>query len=220
MPKLGILVVGQSPRPEVEQEFRRLIDDVDLDLRGCLDGLSRQEISDIQPITGENTLFTRLPSGEGVRLSKKAVIHHGETQLDGLEKSGAQAVVVLCTGEFPMWADRRILVPSEILKNVVLSVQPMGHLGVLSPLASQIPNTLKRWSAHGHKVTAVDLSPNASPEEVAVAGNKLSKAAPDLVVLDCVSYTKQTKDIISKKVSCPSVLAITTIARIAAEILE
>ena len=65
MAKLGILVMGQSPRPEVEAELRRLLPGVELDLRGCLDGMREDEIAGIAPQGGESALFTRLPSGRG-----------------------------------------------------------------------------------------------------------------------------------------------------------
>lgn len=220
MSKLGLLVVGQSPRPEVEREFRRLVEGVDLDLRGCLDGLAREEIAALAPAGEEPSLFTRLPDGEGVTLSKAEVVRHGARQLDALEKSGAKAVVVLCTGEFPIWADRRVLLPSEIMRNVVLGLQPGGHLGVFSPLESQLANTRQRWSENGHDVTAVPLSPNASAKEAQAAGEAMAEAKPDLLVLDCVSYTRQTKQIVCAATNRPGVLAITAIARVAAELLE
>lgn len=220
MKKLGILVVGQSPRPEVEIEFRRLVADVDLDLRGCLDGLSRSEIARLEPNGNETTLFTRLPSGEGVKLSKRAVVEHGTRHLDELENSGAQAVLILCTGEFPIWAGRRVLIPSIIMKNFVVGVQPQGHLGVLSPLETQVDNTRKRWLSENHDVTVKALSPNATIKEAEIAVRALVEASPDLVVLDCVSYTREIKNAIYRQSGRPSVLAITTIARACAELLE
>ncbi len=39
MPKLGALVIGQSPRHDIEAEIRAVTGDgMDIDLRGALDG--------------------------------------------------------------------------------------------------------------------------------------------------------------------------------------
>lgn len=218
--KLGILVVGQSPRPEVEQEFHRLVPSVQIEQRGCLDGLNREDISALAPSRGEVGIFTRLPNGEGVSLSKAAVVRHGTAQLDRLEQSGARAVVALCTGEFPDWEGRPILLPSRIIRSFVTSLQSGGHLGVLSPLQSQIPATEKRWAAAGYRTTAVALSPNATAIEAEAASAQFAEAAPDIILLDCVSYTLETKSIIRKATGRPVVLAITAVARTAAELIE
>lgn len=220
MPKMGVLVVGQSPRPEVEAEFRRLLPDVELEQKGCLDGLSREQIEQLRPKDGETELFTRLPNGEGVRLSKKSVVHHGTRQLDTLERSGAQYVALLCTGEFPDWSDRPILFPSNILRHLVFGLQPSGHLGILSPLAEQSEAARHRWARYGHRITNVALSPNAGADDVRETGLELAAASPDLIVYDCISYTQQTKSAINIIADRPAVLAITAVARVAAELFD
>ena len=220
MSKLGILVVGQSPRPEVEAEFKRLVSGVKIEQRGCLDGLSRAEIEDLKPLPGAPALFTRLPNGEAVTLSKAAVVARGCAQLDALENSGARVVVVLCTGDFPEWSDRRVLLPSLILQSVVFGLQPRGHLGVLSPLASQLVKSRKRWSPKGHRVSVTALSPNASADEALRTGAAFADEPPDMLVFDCVSYTPIIKRALCNALKRPSVLAISVVARSAAEILE
>lgn len=220
MRKLGVLVVGQSPRPEIEGELERIVPDVSLDLRGCLDGLNRAEIDALQPEQGDVALFTRLSNGDGVRLRKQDVVRHGSAQLDALERAGAELVIVLCTGDFAEWQGRRVLFPSAILRNFVFGVLQRGHIGVLSPLEAQIPATMARWADETHTVSAVALSPNASLEEARQAGTELRALAPDLLVFDCVSYTREIKRAVCGTAGVPGVLAITAIARCAAELLE
>jgi len=220
MRKLGVLVVGQSPRPEIESELNRIIGDVSLDLRGCLDALSRAEIDALQPDAGDAALFTRLSNGDGVRLCKQAVVRHGSAQLDALERAGAGFVIVLCTGEFREWQGRRVLFPSAILRNFVFGILQTGHIGVLSPLETQIPATRTRWAGETHTVSAVALSPNASFADARQAGAKLRALAPDLIVFDCVSYTRETKKAVCGEAGVPGVLAISAIARCAAELLD
>ena len=97
--RLGALVIGQSPRPDVERELRAVLgEDIEIDLRGALDGLSRAEIDRLTPDTDADALFTHLPSGDDVTISKRAVIKHGEVALRALVEQGLSAVVVMCTG--------------------------------------------------------------------------------------------------------------------------
>ena len=220
MRKLGILVVGLSPRPEVEDVFEGLLPDVEIDLRGCLDGLGSEEIASLEPTQDEAALFTRLPDGSGVTLSKSAVVHHGTAQLDRLEASGSEMVVILCTGDFPLWTNRSVLFPSKILPGFVFGLQPVGQLGVLVPLPSQVAEAEARWSAQGHRVTVFALSPNATPPEASSAGLALADAAPDLLVFDCISYTRQIKRTVCTQAHLPGVLAITAVARSAAELMD
>lgn len=220
MAKLGVLVVGQSPRPEVEAEIARHLRGVELDLRGCLDGLSAAEIAALAPECDEPELFTRLPSGMSVTLSKRAVIRHGEGQLDALERSGADAVIMLCTGGFPEWAERRVLFPDVIFGHFVRGLQPRGHLGILTPLPSQVADAEARWGDDGRRITAMALSPNATEDETAATGRQLAAVAPDLLVLDCVSYTRAMKASLCQATGRPGALAISCIARAVGELLD
>ena len=113
MVKLGALVIGQSPRREVEEEIRMVIGEgFELDLRGALDGLTKSEICELTPESDQDAMFTRLPDGSGVKISKKAVTRYGTNQLADLLDSGADYVMVLCTGEFPEWTESfRVVYP-------------------------------------------------------------------------------------------------------------
>ena len=99
MTGLGVLVVGQSPRPEVAALVADLAGPgVELDLRGALDGFSREELATMGPDSDADALFTRLPDGSGVMLGKRHVIAHGTRQLDVLTRAGHRVVMVMCTG--------------------------------------------------------------------------------------------------------------------------
>ena len=58
-----------------------------------------------KPLNDDDALFTRLPNGEGVSLSKKQVVLHGAEKLADLKSSGVDVVIMLCTGVFPEWQD-------------------------------------------------------------------------------------------------------------------
>jgi len=220
MPKLGAMVIGQSPRHDVEAEIRAAAGDgIDIDLRGALDGLTRQQIDAIPPVSDTDTLFTRLPSGDAVSISKKAVMAHGERQLVDLIAGGFDVTMILCTGDFPGWSERfRVVYPSRVLRNLVTALQPSGAIGVFTPLPEQAAKTEARWRDAGLTPTVVPLSPNAEGKAVEAAARHLVPAQPELLVFDCISYTSQAKRRACETLATPGVLAITAAARAAAEL--
>src|SRR6266702_7669013 len=72
--RMGVVVIGQSPRPAVVAEIAAVLSPgLEIDLRGALDGMTRAEIDAISPIDGHDALFTLLPNGDSVTISKKSV---------------------------------------------------------------------------------------------------------------------------------------------------
>ena len=72
--RIGVVVIDQSPRPTVASEIAAVLSPgIEIELRGALDGMSRAEIDAIPPMDGYDTLFTLLPNGDGVTISKKEV---------------------------------------------------------------------------------------------------------------------------------------------------
>lgn len=222
IPRIGALVVGQSPRPEIEAEIRALADGpIDLDLRGALDGLSRAEIDAIQPESDADTLFTRLPNGDGVTISKRQVVAHGTAQLEALASAGYDVTLVMCTGEFPDWIARYpVLFPSRTLNAMVRGCLAEGRLGVFTPLAEQCTKSEARWRQAGYDARVVALSPNAGEAEIRAAAESLRGHRPALLVLDCMSYTRDTKRIVREVLKVPAILAVSSAVRTALELVS
>lgn len=219
MRHLGVLVVGQSPRPEIERELRRLITYARIELVGCLDDHDPDQLATLDPQDGE-TLFTRLPDGRGVTLPKSMVAEAGRERLDRLEGAGIDGILAMCTGGFPMWQGPRTLFAGDLLSGCVQALCPSGRLAVLVPMASQIESSIKRWSTPNHEVQAFALSPNATLEATEEMADIVVSTDPHLIVLDCVSYTRATKSRLCARTGKPAVLAVTAVARATAEWLE
>lgn len=222
IPKIGALVIGQSPRPDVEAEFYRIAgNSATLVLRGALDGLSRNKINSLAPTDDADTLFTRLPDGDGLTISKRMVTLHGSTRLDALQADGMGVVIVLCTGTFPQWSDRKgVLSTSRIVEAMVGGCLPTGRIGVFSPLPEQCAHAETRWRDRGYDAVSVALSPNASEEEAIAAAIVMAGYAPELLVLDCVSYTHQTKQVVRSKAGVPAILGVSCAIRLALELVD
>lgn len=219
-PKLAALTVGQSPRDDVAAEIAAATGGaVEVTLRGALDGLSRAEIDRLTPVNDLDTLFTRLPDGDGVTISKKAVVEHGTRQLEDLTRGGYDVTMVLCTGAFPSWVGRfRVVFPSAVLNAAVRGVLAEGRLGVFTPLPQQVAASTDRWRAAGYDARVVALTPNATAEDATEAAGAFADDPPDLLVFDCMSYTSAIKRAACARAGAPGLLAVTTCARMAAEL--
>jgi len=223
MPRiLGIATIGQAPRDDIAALFaQHAPPGTKVILRGALDGLSDAEVEAVKPEYGGDTLYTRLRGGRDVKISKKAVIARSPMVLAKLRGDGCDAIVYACTGDFPpMEGDENVLFPSRILNGLASGLLPRGRLGLLIPLAEQAEKLGAKWARAGLEVVAEALAPSAGPEEADAAARRLAAKKPDLVAMDCMSYTPATKEWVKPGLGVPALLAITATGRVLREMLE
>ncbi len=223
MPRtLGIITIGQAPRDDIASLFAAHAPaGTKVVLRGALDGLSDAEVDALKPESGGDTLYTRLRGGRDVKISKKAVIARSPAALEKLRADGCDVLVYACTGDFPpLPGDGGVLFPSRILNGLVTGLLPHGRLGLLIPLAEQGEKLGAKWARPGLEVVAEALAPSAGAREAAQAARRLAARKPDLVAMDCMSYTPATKDWVKGPLGVPALLAITATGRVLREMLE
>ena len=156
---LGIAVIGQAPREEIAAMFaRHLPAGTRVVLRGCLDALNEAEIDARPPVNDSDALYTRLPSGRDVKLSKRHVVEHAPETLALLRRDGADALLFNCVGEFPpIPGDAGVVFPSRLLEAVGASLLLRGRLGLLVPIEEQVGVLTRKWSRPGVEVMAATI---------------------------------------------------------------
>ncbi len=211
---VGVVVIGKAPRHDIGAVFEAAVPPGGtLVQAGCLDALSEAEILELPPRNGADTLYTRLPSGRDVAISKDAVIAHAPDAFRRLKAQGASALVFACSGAFPAIPGGETAVfPSRLLSGVVEGLLPSGRLGILVPLPEQAPILAAKWRRPGLEVHAEPLKPSAHDAEIEAAAERLAATHPDLVVMDCMSYTPPAKHLTAKIVGVPTLLANATIS--------
>ena len=219
---LGIVTIGQAPREDVAALFSAQAPaGTQVVLRGCLDGLSHDEMAKRPPIDGADTLYTRLRGDQDVIISKQHVIERAPDTLAHLRADGCDAIVFACTGDFPkLPGDEGVLFPSRILNGMVQGLLASGHLGLLVPLPEQKEKLKKKWQRPGLDLSVQALRPSADASETQAAAMQLNANHPDLVAMDCMSYTPETKRLVKEVMGIPTLLAITATGRVVREILE
>lgn len=219
---LGIVTIGQAPRDDIAALFAaQAPDGTKVVLRGALDGLGDTEIDALPPLSGADTLYTRLRGGRDVKISKQAVIDRSPAVLRRLREDGCDAIVYACTGAFPpMEGDAGVLFPSRVLAGLAEGLLPQGRLGLMVPFAEQGDKLRQKWQRPGVDVVVEALVPSADAAEAAAAARRLAAMAPDLVALDCMSYTEALKAAVKQEVKVPTLLAITATGRVLRELMD
>lgn len=219
---LGVITVGQAPRDDISSLFaQHAPPGTKVILRGALDGLSDAEVDALVPESGSDTLYTRLRGGRDVKISKKAVIARSPEALSRLRDDGCDVLVYACTGDFPpMPGDESVLFPSRVLSGLASGLLQEGRLGLLIPLAEQGEKLASKWSRLGVEVVVESLAPSAGEQEADAAARRLAAKKPDLVAMDCMSYSPVTKAWVKPGLGVPTLLAITATGRVLRELLD
>ena len=226
---IGVITIGQSPRIDIISEFVQVMGYTPRIVeRGLLDGLPSEEIAALRPRRATSqTLVSRLQNGAEVKLSEWRIRKMMPLAIRDLAQQGdIDAIVLFCTGEFPRVSTKiPILYPSSIVKSVVSSVlfskeRARRRIGIVAPVPEQFGMLNQKWRSIAGTVALDALSPyTASEEEIYSCGKRISKLDLDLVVLDCMGYTGQTKAKLAKQIHTPIVLPRSILARVTAEVL-
>lgn len=102
---------------------------------------------------------------------------------------------------------------------MVSSVAEGLTLGVIIPDERQAASAKKRWSTVAAKVMVEPGSPYAGVENVEKAAKSLARSWVHIVVMDCMGYTLQMKDVVLKHVKKPVILARSIAAKVVSELL-
>lgn len=221
--KIGVITIGQSPREDVLAEMRPLLgENIEVLQAGALDGLTQEEVALFVPRENDIVLVSKLRNGNSVKFGESYILPRLQQCIEKLEGEGAELIAFICTGKFPteFSSDKIILYPQPLLHAVVPNLALRGKIGVINPDQDQIQQCLEIWEKSVPTVEAVVGSPYGDIQHVMAAAKELSNKDVDIIVMDCIGYTVQMKDIVSKITGKPVILARTLVARIIREMLD
>lgn len=221
--KLGVITIGQAPRTDVVPEMVEYLgQNVEIIEKGALDGLSFEEIKNFYPEEDDSVLVSRLKDGRGVKLAKKHIIPRLQDCIYDLEREGADIILFICTGVFPeiFVSNKPLIYPQKILHSVVKNLINKGRLAVIIPDQDQVIQLKNKWEETGLEVEVVAASPYGKEAELEEALSKLKGQDLDLIVMDCIGYTKKMKARVACELNKPVILARTLLARVIGELLD
>jgi protein AroM len=220
-PVVGLVTIGQSPRPDVVPDMAELIGPgAEIREAGALDGLTRAEIEALTPTGSDEILVTRLQDGAAVFLGKEKIVGLVEQRIAALERGGATLTALLCTGAFPrLRAGRTLIQPHPVLLGTLRGLSGPGRLGVLTPSVPHVPQTEARWRGDGFDPVVAPLSPYEEEDPAALrrAADAMRAGGAGLVVMDCMGFRRKTRDELRGLTGVPVLLANLLVARVIAE---
>ena len=143
-----------------------------------------------------------------------------QEKLDYLENQGIRLTVIMCTGNFPQFKSKGLVItPKEILKGVMEGSIKKGRLGVVYPTAEQMPMAEGEWGRPGVEIYPDTVSPY-EPKDVEGLCKRLTSQKLDLVLLNCFGFPTEIKKKIQKTTGKPVVQANTLVAHVLAEFIN
>lgn len=205
---LGFATIGQAPRNDILASMLGAYGTEVLQA-GALDGLDGDAFHTLRPQPGEPVLVSRLANGEQVWLSKPRVGPYLQDAVDRLAAHGAQVICVLCTGAFPgLRSSAQLVFPDQLLSAVVDVLAPCGRLGVLMPDADQEDMLRSKWQRQGRELTFASVSPYRDGEPAFhTAAAALAAAGAQLIVMDCMGYTREMQAWVAASSPPPALLS-------------
>jgi len=207
MEKVGILTIGQTPRPDLEAVFRRHLPGVELIVRGALDSMAMAAIEEMVAAGGDYPLLTILRDGTTREISLSRLKPWLDECAKDVAAQGAVLAALMCAGDFPELASPiPVLYPSRVLSAVVRGVCRGSRIGIVLPNAGQVGVAVAHWREKGFEATAAVASPR-DPAALPEAAKALADPALEVIVLDCMGFppaeARRMRTLCGRPVLCP-----------------
>jgi protein AroM len=217
-PRLGLVALGHTPRPDLEVEFRNLCD-ADLTTVGALDSLDLGRIHALNDPGGHYPLHTRLRDGSVVDIPIDDMAPLVGAQVKRLQVS-SDLVVVLCAGRFPeLVCDVPLIYPGKLTLAMAQALSTTRRVGVIVPNQGQVDEAREDYERTGFRPRVTFASP-FEPSEIDRAGRELSDDSLDFIVVECMGHGREFQARIAGASGHRTLLAQTLTARVASEVLQ
>lgn len=166
--KLGLITTGHGPRNEYVTYHRNLMKElrvgVEIKIAHALDGLSRDEIREIEARPGDiyigchihepGATGDRMGPGYGhVWIASRHLVPLFQKYLDSLEAEGVDATILCCAEEYPLDAfhsDRYFVLPWLVVTEWVrisTMYMPEPKIGILIPDEEHLDQDTATWQS-------------------------------------------------------------------------
>lgn len=226
MTTIGFATIGESPRSDVVPAILdQLGRGVHAAERGCLDGLTRQEIDALAPSSNEVGIVTLLQNGDSVLLSHNQVVPRMQTCVDQLvDDETAEIIVILCGADWSAVKSERLIVNPGRLFPATISALAYGRkLGIIKPSPGQVDQERTRYASIGIDAIVTSASPYAGQARLAPAkeaAKTICDAECDLTWMTCIGMDVQMRDVVAEVTQKPVILAQALIASIVSELIH
>jgi protein AroM len=221
--KIGAVTIGQSPRVDVTPDIMPIFGEgVELLQAGALDGLTKEEINSMEPLENDYVLVSRLNDGTFAKFGESFILDRLQDCITRLEDQGVCLIMFFCAGTFPdiFKAKVPLVYPAKILNGLAAALSKNSSIIVITPDEQQVQQAYDQWGPIMKQVTPIAANPYGDMDEVRKAAEKARDIEADLIVMDCIGFTKEAKEIVASIAKRPVLLCRTTLARTVSELLD
>ncbi|MBR3367728.1 MAG: AroM family protein [Lachnospiraceae bacterium] len=221
--KIGAITIGQAPRTDVTADILDIFGDtIELFQKGGLDGLTREEIETFVPEERDYVLVSRLTDGTSVTFAERYILGNLQKGIDALEAEGVRLIMVFCTGEFPASLTSHVpmIFPNDLLHKIVPMLTRTGHIIAITPSPLQVAQNNVKWQGYVDKCTSIAASPYGNWETLEKAAEQARDLDGDIIVLDCIGFTRKMKKMFAERSGKLVVLPRTLLARVVSEVTD
>lgn len=224
-PILGIVTIGQTPRPDLAEAFGAEAAPAEVRVIGALDGIGPDDLVALQAITTTRPgdlaypLLVRLASGAHIEVPLARLVPRVTTAARRLAEAGATVIVVACAGAFPdVPCPVPVLLPGRIVPAVAGAISRTRHVGIVTPNRAQVPYAERKWRSDGFEPSVTWASPSRD-DEMARAAEELRGAALDLIVIDCMGHADDARRAMARWTGRRVIAAQSVVAKVAGAII-
>ncbi|MBE1441163.1 AroM family protein [Paenibacillus sp. OAS669] len=221
--QLGMITIGQAPRPDVAPIMEKYLEGrAELVQVGVLDGMDKEAIEQqVSPEEGDYVLTSRLRNGDSVVMSREKIQPILQKKITELEQRGIRQILLLCTGVFPglRTTTSYLIEPDHILPPALKAMAGNRRLGVIVPLEEQKEDLKPKYTSLGLNPLFAVASPYLhQPDHYRQAAFELKDKA-DLIVMDCMGYTEEARELAAQASGLPVVLSNVLMAKLVSEMI-
>ncbi|MCI8638988.1 MAG: AroM family protein [Coprococcus sp.] len=220
--KIGAITIGQSPRNDLIPEIEEYFMGAEVLQAGALDGLSKEEIQALLPEEGDTVLVSRLRDKSWAVMGERKIVPLLQKCVDALTVQNVSFIILLCTGKFAeaLHSPVPVIYPQKLIYGIVPALADGKRIGIVNPEATQIGQCIKNWGAVSDNITVTSLNPYDANSAVESAAAEMVRKQADIIILDCMGYTRKMKSRMEELTGKPVILPRTLVARIVGELLE
>lgn len=223
MKSLGILTIGQSPRPDVVEVMVPYIgENIKIIERGALDGLTLDQVKEFAPEKGMMPLVTRMSDGSEVLIAKEKILFRIKRIIGEFNEYNVSLILLLCVSTFPPFESACLVVHSQRIVDQCIEslINKTNHLGIIIPVKEQQALVRERFSRATPLITVTDASPYGDLNRISQASKALKESNCDLIVMYCMGFTRGLAKEVRLATGKPVILSSSLVARTIGELLE
>ena len=220
---MAILTIGVVPVAEMLPLLTEHIREDEIAHISLLGKMTREDVMrdySIEP--GDEMLLTLLNDNQIAQVSRQKVERDLRSVIAMLDKQNYDLILLMSTHPFSGFtANNAILLePQRIIPPLVASIVDGHQVGVIVPVEEILPLQRNKWQVlENTPFYAISNPVSGGKEELIAAGRELIEQCADVLMLDCLCYHQQHRDILQKALDIPVLLSNVLVSRLAAELL-